>query len=121
MFATIGIPVSIQVNNIVHHALVCARKSLRAFRSSFFHHGAKCASNEAMGQACSHAGRMATATVSALAMAGGIDFAISLVVELSVLLYNIYKLKKKAKFQVISEEEFKRRVLKEILTALVWW
>ena len=71
-----------------------------------------------MGQACSHAGRMATATISALAMAGGIDFAASLVVELPVLLYNIYKLKKKAKFQVISEDEFKRRVLKEILIGL---
>ena len=117
MFATIGIPVSIQVNNIVHHALVCARKSLRVFRGSFFHHGAKCASNEAMGQACSHAGRMAI-HVSALAMTGGIEFAISLVVELPVLLYNIYKLNKKAKFRVISEEEFKRRVLKEILIGL---
>ena len=119
MFATIGIPVSIQVNNIVHCALVCARKSVKAIRGSFFHHGAKCASNEAMGQVCSHAGRMTIhVSARALAMAGGIDFAISLVVELPILLYNIYKLNKKAKFRVISEEEFKRRVLKEILIGL---
>ena len=51
----------------------------------------------------------------ALAMAGGIDFAVSLAVELPVLIYNIHKLKKKAKFGVISEEEFRRHVLKEVL------
>ena len=70
--------------------------------------------------ACKHGGKMAgtaarsATSVSALAMAGGIDFAVSLAVELPVLIYNIHKLKKKAKFGMISEE-LKRHVLKEVL------
>ena len=108
MFATVGIPMSIQVNKIIHHALCCAKRSLKAFRGSIVHRSAKCAPNNVMhmSMVCKH---------GALAMAGGIDFAVSLAVELPVLIYNIHKLKKKAKFGVISEEEFRRHVLKEVL------
>lgn len=108
MFATIGIPMSIQVNKLIHRALCCAKRSLRAFRGSIVHRSAKCTPNNLMHMSmiCKH---------GALAMAGGIDFAVSIAVEFPVLIYNIHKLKKKVKFGVISEEEFKRHVLKEVL------
>ena len=108
MFATIGIPMSIQVDKIIHHALCCTKRSLRAFRGSLVHRGAKCTPNELMhmSMVCKH---------GALAMAGGIEFAISVAVEVPILMYNIRQLKIKEKFGVISEEEFKRHVLKEVL------
>ena len=134
MLATIGIPLSIQVNQVVHHALVFARGSLRSFRGSIFHHGAECAPKEAsshlIGQACGQASKAKQATsgvvnsgiksatsVSALAMTGGIAFAINLAVETPVFVRSIYKLKKKAKFDVITEEEYKRGVIKESLVS----
>ena len=118
MFATIGIPMSIQVNKIIRHALICTKRSLRAFRGSIIHRSAKCAPNDVMHKimsvACKHSSKTA-ASISALALAGGIDFAVSLAVELPLLAYNIHKLRKKARFRMISEEEFKRQVLKEVL------
>ena len=133
MLATIGIPLSIQVNQVLRHALVCARGSLRAFRGSVIHHGAECAPKEGtahlMGQACAHSGVKETtrgvvksgaksvSQASALAMAGGIALAINLAVETPVYIRSIYKLKKKAKFEVISEEEYKRSVIKETLVS----
>jgi hypothetical protein len=108
MFATIGIPMSIQVNKIIQHALCCAKRSLRAIRGSVVHRSAKCTPNDLMHMSIAF-------KHGALAMAGGIEFAISLAVELPIVIYNIHKLEKKAKFGVISKEEFKRHVLKEVL------
>ena len=133
MLAIIGVPLSIQVNNVIHHALVCARGSLRAFRGSVFHHGAECAPKETtahfVGHACGQSGAKGTRGVfssgaksatgaSALAMAGGIAFAINLAVEAPIFIRSIYKLKKKAKFEVISEEEFKRSLLRESIVSI---
>ena len=131
MLATIGIPLSIQVNEVIRHALICARGSLRAFRGSVIQHGAESAPKETtahlMGQACVQTGtKESTGTVvksgakaasqaSALAMAGGIALAINLAVETPIYIRSIYILKKKAKFEVMSEEEYKCSVIKETL------
>lgn len=131
MLATIGIPLSIQVNQVIRHALICARGSLRAFRGSVIHQGAESAPKETtahiLGHACVNSSAKETARgmvksgtksvsqASALAMAGGITLAINLAVETPIYIRSIYKLKKKAKFEVISEEEYKRSVIKETL------
>ena len=134
MLATIGIPLSIQVNQVIHHALVFARGSLRSFRGSVIHYGAECAPKETtahfMGHACGQATKTKQATsgvmqtglksatsASSLALAGGIAFAINLAVETPVFIHSAYKLNKKVNFDVISEEEFKRSVIKETLVS----
>ena len=131
MLATIGIPLSIQVNEVIRNALICARGSFRAFRGSVITHGAECAPKETtahlMGQACTQSTMKETTTgvvksgaksvsqASALAMAGGIALAINLAVETPIYIRSIYILKKKAKFEVMSEEEYKRSVIRETL------
>jgi hypothetical protein len=133
MLATIGIPLSIQVNEVIRHALICARGSLRAFRGSVITHGAECAPKESTAHLVGHACAQSSAKeptgiavksaaksasqASALAMAGGIALAINLAVETPIYIRSIYKLKKKAKFEVMSEEEYKRSVIKETLTS----
>ena len=133
MLATIGIPLSIQVNQVIHNALICARGSLRAFRGSVIHQGAECAPKETtvhcVSQACANSGVKETtrgvvksgaksaSQASALAMSGGIALAINLAVETPIYIRSIYKLKKKAKFEVISEKEYKRSVIKETLVS----
>ena len=133
MLATIGIPLSIQVNQVIRHALICARGSLRAFRGSVIHQGAESAPKETtahfVGHACAQSSVKETARgmvkseaksasqASALAMAGGITLAINLAIETPIYIRSIYKLKKKAKFEVISEEEYKRSIIKETLVS----
>ena len=145
MIATLGIPLSIQVDKFIYHALRTGKAVIRSARTSCLHNGihvtpestahgayhhalqtgvnrasenAKCLA--AMPKACHgfKVGIKAAATGSALGPVAGIAIAVNAVIEGPLLVRSIYKLSQRKTFSKLSELEYKRRRDTKIITTV---
>lgn len=158
--ATLGFPVSVQINKIVYQALRCSRGAVRTVRLSAIHNSchvtpecsmhachltpeqsmhactakggvasvtksgmksaaksttkstAKAASKSASKSATKSVAKMGTkaaASGTVLGAIAGIAFAVNVLIETPLCIRNLYKLHRQRKFEMISEQEFKRK------------
>ena len=138
MIVTIGIPMSIQVNIVLHQALVVIKGSVRGLRGSIVSqstghapkhllHAAKSGAtitakagakgSSKASQNSFIAGAESATSASVLGSVGGVALAVNLVVETPILIRGTYKLRRQKKFEVITEEEYKRGMLEMALTS----
>ena len=138
MIVTIGIPMSIQVNVVLHQALVVFKGSARGLRGSVISqstghapkhllHAAKSGAtltakagakgSTKVSQNSFVAGAESATSASVLGSVGGVALAVNLVVETPIIVRGTYKLRRQKKFEVITEEEYKRAVLEMAFTS----
>ena len=124
--ATLGFPVSIQVDKFIYQALQTGKGIVRSFRMSCLHHGVHITPDTVHGVCHMHAsairagvnsGAKATVKVGAkaavngsvLATVAGVAFAANVLIEGPLCLRSIYKLSRQNTFGKISLQEYKRK------------
>ena len=139
MIATLGIPLSIQVDKFIYSALRTTKGVIRSVRTSCLHHGIHFTPESTVHGAyhqCHHvvsgltsntvpkagaafkAGIKAAATGSALGPVAGIALALNLLIEGPLMVRNLYKFKRQKIFGKLSELEYKRRRDTKVLTTV---
>ena len=111
MIATLGFPLSIQVNKFVHQALQTGKGVVRSIRMSCLHHGVHLTPESTMHGAFHgvKTGTRAAASGSMLGTVAGIAFAVNSLIETPLCIRSIYKLSRQKTFRKISSLEYKRR------------
>lgn len=125
MIATLGIPLSIQVEKFVYHALRTTKGMVKVFRTSCLHHGVHITQEYAIHGAIHHAAKLtfkhgmkAAAKGSVLGPIAGIAFALNVLFEGPLLVRTIYKLKRKKIFGKMSVLEYQRERATVVFTTL---
>ena len=134
MIATLGIPLSIQVDKFIYSALRTTKGAIKSLRTSCLHHGfhvtpestvhgayhsARLTSNVAPKAGLAFkAGVKAAATGSALGPVAGIAIALNALIEGPLLVRSIYKFKQQKTFGKLSELEYKRKRATKIFTTV---
>ena len=125
MIATLGIPLSVQVDKFIYSTLRTSKGVIRSVRTSCLHHGIHVTPESTVHGACHHvvnglasppkaavafkAGIKAAVTGSALGTVAGVALALNLLIEGPLFARSIYKFKRQKTFGKISEIEYKRR------------
>ena len=113
MIATLGMPLSIQVEKAIYHALRTTRGIMKGIRGSVLHHGVHI-TQESTVHGAMHAtqssvkhGIRAAISVSVLGSAVGIAFALNVLVDGPLCVRSLYKLSRKHTFGKISDQEYR--------------
>lgn len=128
MVATLGAPLSIQVDKFIYNALQTTSKAVKSVRVSCLHHGMHLTPESSIHGAC-HAGShgikhgikqgiKATNLGSLLGPTAGIAFAFNLLIDGSLCVRGIYKLRRKHTFGAISTREYQRSRDTKVITTI---